>query len=94
MLLQIKAKLHSKWNYTANMKHRYNVVLMFDQRRRQWANIKSALVQCVAFVGIHKETHEQKKNVHHHELNQNQQQKKQFILCRFHTENDTIVMYC
>ena len=33
--------------YPANTRYRTNVVLMLGQRRRQWTNIKTTLVQCL-----------------------------------------------
>ena len=38
-------------SYPANTRHWTNAVLMLSHRLRRWANIKTALVQCLVFAG-------------------------------------------
>ena len=39
------------WGYPVNTKHLYNICIVWDQRRKRWADVAQMLYKCIAFAG-------------------------------------------
>ena len=55
--IDLNVKRVSNWTFPANTRHSSDAVSMLGQRRRQCANIKTALGECLVLAGLYNAVH-------------------------------------